>query len=86
MQSFTITGSHFECSLMAQWLQLERTDKKDEYFLTSSCQLSRDSSVQRKKKDGTLENIFAPVCVDYDDQKRNKRRVVVEKNSGIRYL
>ena len=38
-------------------------DKKMVYFLTSGCHSSGDDTVQRRKKNGTLENISAPPTV-----------------------
>lgn len=71
-------------------------DKKMVYFLTSGCQPSRDDTVQRRKKNGTLENISAPPCVgeynkymggvDYADQKRNDYRIPVKSRRWYRYL
>ena len=71
-------------------------DKKVVYFLTSGCQPSGDNTVNRRKKDGTIENIFAPPCVDsynkymggvdYADQKRSDYRIPVKSRRWYRYL
>ena len=71
-------------------------DKKMVYFLTSGCHSSGDDTVQRRKKNGTLENISAPPCVgeynmymggvDYADQKRNDYRISVKSRRWHRYL
>ena len=37
-------------------------DKKIVYFLTSGCQPSGDDTVQRRKKNGTLENMCTTMC------------------------
>lgn len=63
---------------------LEGKTRTVEYFLTCCCQLSRDISVQRRKKDGKLQNISAPPCIDYADQKRNEREVVKNRNTFSR--
>ena len=71
-------------------------DKKIVYFLTSGCQPAGDNVVQRRKKDGSIENISAPPCVesynkymggvDYADQKRNDYRIPVKSRRWYRYL
>ena len=71
-------------------------DKKLVYFLTSGCQPSGDNTVNRRKKDGTIEEISAPPCVDlynkymggvdYADQKRNDYRIPVKSRRWYRYL
>lgn len=64
------------------------------YFLTSGCQPS--DIVQRRKKNGALENISAPPCVgeynkymgsvDYANQKRNDYGIPVKSRRWYSYL